>query len=349
MSKGDIIRAVEAQRRGIEILSVSFHSNSDEAGDERTHYAAQVVIRGHSAPGAATRPALAIGAGRQVMIDRNYGATEDHLFHQWIAFNGRFSCWYQEYNHLGGLLPGQNQNVDLRREPFFELNLLCDDDHRGAVSESASLPAILRDKYTTVRRRLEKINDTWCYVIDNGGWLHTDATLWLDPERQFLPVRQKYFGTRKNDVSEWDVEKVEEISAGGAKWWFATEGRKLLPDGAVGHVSVDRSGERPAITINEPVAADYFDLWKKMPVGTLVFNAQANRTFVVGDHGQLEDLSEGKDLGGGDVSPDAHDTTAAPLHVGKMLAIAGAPVGFLLVSVMVLAAVGWFGMRRKDA
>ena len=340
-NKGEILRMVETEQRTINTLSVSFHSTSDVAGDERARYAARIDIRGHDAPGAVT-------AGRQVMIDRNYGASEDHLFHQSIAFNGRFSCWYQEYNHLGGLLPGQIQNVDLRHEPFFRLNMLCDEARHDSVSDSASLTAFLRDKYTTMRTHLEKIDNTWCYVFDNGGWLHTDATLWLDPDRQFLPIRQRYFGTRKNDVTEWDVEKSEEITGNGGKWWMATEGRELLPGGAVLHVSVDRVENRAAIKINETLADDYFDLWKKMPAGTRVFNAQANRTFVVGDHGQLNDLAEGKELGGGDLSPDAHDT-AVPVRLGKILAIAGVPAGFLFGSLLVMAVVGWFGMRRKSA
>jgi hypothetical protein len=347
LNKGEILRTVEAERRAINTLSVSFHSTSDEAGDERARYAARVDVRGHDVSGEVTRSGGGVAAGRQVMIDRNYGASDDHLFHQSIAFNGRFSCWYQEYNHLGGLLPGQIQNVDLRHEPFFRLNMLCDEARRDSVSDSASLAAFLRDRYTTMRTRLEKIDDTWCYVFDNGGWLHTDATLWLDPDRQFLPIRQKYFGTRKNDVTEWDVEKSEEIAGNGGKWWIATEGRELLPGGAVVHVSVDRAANGPAVRINEPLADDYFDLWKKMPVGTRVFNAQANRTFVVGDHGQLNDLAEGKELGGGDLSPDAHDT-AVPVRLGRILAVAGVPMGFLVGSLLALAVVGWLGMQRNS-
>lgn len=348
LKKGGILRAVESRRAGIETLSVSFHSTSNESGDERAHYAAHIDIRGHDVVGAASRPAGGGAARRQVMIDRHYGPRDENSFHQWIAFNGRVSSWYQEYNHVGGMLPGVVRNVELARERFIQLNLLCDEGRREPLVESASLPAFLRDKFTTVRPRLEKIESAWCYVVDNGGWFHVDATLWLDPGRDFLPVRQKYFGSRKNEVTEWDVEKAEEISGKGGKFWLATAGREVLPDGAVVRVKVDRAGDAPAIRINEPLPADYFDLWKKMPAGTRVFNGQAKRTFVVGEHGELQDLAEGKVLGGEEVSPDAHAAGPGRWGIGKVLAIASVPVGFLVGSVLVLAVAGWVGMRRKE-
>src|ERR1700743_2263128 len=43
MAKGAILKAVEAERREIETMSVEFRFDSNESGDERARYAARVV------------------------------------------------------------------------------------------------------------------------------------------------------------------------------------------------------------------------------------------------------------------------------------------------------------------
>lgn len=342
MTKAAILKIVEAERRGIETLAVEFRFDSNESGDERARYSARVVMRGHDVVGP--------GAGgdvRQMMVDRAYGPSDDRLFHQWIAFNGQFTCWYQAYNHLGGLLPGLVPNADVRGEGFFQLNMLADPWKKADVRGEGSLTGFLRNQFTVVMPRMEKVDGAgggWCYVLTNGGFFHTDARIWLDPERGFLPVRQRYFGERR-EVTEWDVEKAELI---GGKFWMATSGREVLPDGAVVKMVVGRDEKNGAkIKVNEVLAGDYFDLWKQMPAGTRVFNAQANRTLVVGEHGELKDLAEGKDVGGEEVSPDAQGlAVGSGFRVGKIGVILAWPVGFLVVSLCAMLVVGWVGMRR---
>ena len=335
--KAEILKSVDTARRGMETLSVEFRfdATGNAGSDDRARYQAHIVVRGHDTAGIA----------RQILIDRSYGASDDKLYHQRIAFNGKFTCWYQEFNHLAGLMPGVLPNVDVRREGFFALNMLSDPSRGPEASKiNGSLAGMLRSVYTSVRPRMEDVDGVRCYVVDNGGWFHTDMTVWLDPDRGFLPIKQRIFGEKRDDVTEWDVDRAERV---GDKW-IATEGREVLPNGAVVRLAVLRDEKgAPKIAVNEKLADDYFDLWKTLPLGTRVFNEAANRTYVVGEHGELNVLSEGRNVGGEEVSPELHGGPSAGARIfQKLLFVAAAPTVFLAGSLIAMVVWGWIGMRR---
>src|SRR5271154_2210136 len=140
LSKAAILKLVQTQRRAIDTLYVDFHFDSTQADSPspKARYAAKVIIRGHD-------------NARQISIDRTYSAADGNPFHQPIAFNGKFTCWNQEFDQLAGIMPGLLPNADIRYEPFFQLNMLADPGKSPDVKQNASLVGLLQNPYTAVR------------------------------------------------------------------------------------------------------------------------------------------------------------------------------------------------------
>jgi len=274
LSKQDILAAVTKARSQIQDLTVTYSWNALKAPAD--------------APNFRSRVTATVQKGKTLM-DHEYGPDPQYnlvIWHRRVAFNGERSTFYQVDWQTAITTRKRSWETNTQGYEFFNMMLLNPPRGRFDGVSGQSLLSVLSSGLARLRPELENVDGRPCYVIVvyQGyifGRSRPHLTVWLDAERGFLPVRQKY---EYGQAMEFRVEQAAEIKPG---LWFAVRGTKQVYDdkGTIEsdyRLEVDGWKEGcPAIAINRGLAADFFDLWKQLPWGTRLFDEETRETVVV--------------------------------------------------------------------
>ncbi|MDD5171326.1 MAG: hypothetical protein PHN75_21100 [Syntrophales bacterium] len=280
LTKGDILAAVESTRSQIQDLTVTFSFNALMGSDEN-----DACWRSHQ---------TITVQGDKTYVDHEYGPLpklNPGVFHRRAAFNGERSTFYQVNDAMAGVQTSRELETKTKGYGFFDMMLLDPPKSESDGVGDQSLLSVLGSENSRLRQDLENVNGCLCYVVDlfnpfNVGSPKPHLTVWLDPERGFLPVRQTYYLRSGAIIMEFAVEQAIEVGPG---LWFAVRGsKKVYNNEETGvrkseHImEVDGWKEgRPAIAINKGIAADFFDLWKRLPVGTYLYDSDVGEAWTV--------------------------------------------------------------------
>lgn len=148
----------------------------------------------------------------------------------------------------------------------------------GSPVSSRNLTAILEEEGNTLRAAAEDAAGVACFVVDvrtSDGIIV--GTLWLDPSRGALPIRQEWSRGPGQEPEVFEVLDATEFTSG---LWLPTRTMHVLPNGTVREIVVasDASGDLQICSgAGDPRLAD---LLASVPPGTEVFDA-ATQQFIV--------------------------------------------------------------------
>jgi hypothetical protein len=271
VSKEDILAAVVASRSRIQDLSVRFRY--DVVKGERD----EAMYRHHE---------FAVVKGVMLYVDRV--VSPNPAVRKGV---GGLECSYNGLKttiHLRGAgraTVATERVVDPNRRGFFEV-MLWDPQ---PVAPEEDLVSLLKLPEARLRDTVEWIGSDACHVVDVRspltGRLHT--TVWLATSKEFLPLKIHYFSVSNGRLLiEFIVHEVFEAADG--LWFPVLATRKLYPvlssitEEGERRMQVDgwREG-RPDLRVNTGVPDDFFDLWKRLPPGTLLVDRDAQTAITV--------------------------------------------------------------------
>ncbi len=290
-SREQLLAAVEATRRTITDFQATFES-------VRVPTQANMVNR---------ERATVVVKGNRIYIDHYLSEDSDGLSyaHRTLAFNGDRTTLMEPGRAVASVKDGPGDEVDTQRHEFFNLNLLnaprrerpgtrgqglfagIDNalSGKGRGRDDQSVVSLLRNDAATVRPFLETVVGRDCHVVDCGPF-----TVWLDAERGCVPLRQVYYdrANPKQILMVFLVEKAAQVAPG---LWVATRGRKILGPSASsaaltgGQETIlfvkNWEDSSPAFQVNGGVPDEFFDLWRRLPPGTELWDQDRGRTTVV--------------------------------------------------------------------
>lgn len=198
-----------------------------------------------------------------------------------VATDGRQMTIYDAHRGMAGILPEEgHRETNARTREFFDLNMLHERPNDGRSSATGSLIGVLSDPRATVRPEQEIVGGVNAYVVDlvseGGGY---GITVWIDPERGALPLRQEYsLPTRGGKYAEYEIIDAEEVSPG---LWLGVSGKKRMIPGLFGsddyvgeelfiNVSKSKDGQRYLIDLNTHPDDTVFNALRVAAPGTLV-------------------------------------------------------------------------------
>jgi hypothetical protein len=280
LSLEDIVAGVDAFQSQIEDLSVEFSFNAVKEEDPgnlfyRSHM--RVTVK-----------------GERVDYHHEYGASpavSAKVFAKEIAFNGKQTTSYLKNFGTAAVSVERSREASTKGMGFFDLMLLNRPQTVLPSIGDQNLSSLLKLPDARLRQKMEVVDGHLCHVVDvkQPGSGKISVTVWIDCVRGFLPMRHVWFAPpeyAKPDM-EFSIEEAAEVAHG---FWFATRGRKLLhADGRMIErecewqlvVDTDAAG-KPKISVNRGIENDFFDIWRRLPPGTLLVDKQANRFTTVG-------------------------------------------------------------------
>ncbi len=271
LSLTDIHAIVDANRSMIENLTVTYTYNATVVpeGEVLVHQRETTIVKGD-----------------KIVRDMNYGWRQDIdnlKFHRIVGFDGNRSVDYTVHNSQAIVLKSRPQAANRYNSEFFNFNLL-NLPHGGDTKNiysllDASASTWLSAPGARLREAMEPIGGRQCYVVD----LYPNeelkdrklVSLWLDPERGFVPLRQELWLGKGYPRVIYEVSEVAEI--GGQ--WFAVKGIRSyfgVKDEAATHQHqfdvLEQEDGSFALQINTEVSDDEFDVAKKLPPGTYLLD-----------------------------------------------------------------------------
>lgn len=196
------------------------------------------------------------------------------------ATDGQRMTMYDAERGMAGIIPEEgHRETKARHREFFDMNMLHERPDDGRSSATGSLIGILSDPRTIVRPEQEVVGGVSAYVVElvsaDGGF---GMTVWIDPERGALPLRQEYaLPTRGGKYTEYEIFDAEEVSPG---LWLGVTGmlrRIPLPSSGEGNddefyinVSKSKDGAEYLIELNTNPDDTAFNALRVAAPGTLV-------------------------------------------------------------------------------
>ncbi|MBI5862970.1 MAG: hypothetical protein HZB38_00375 [Planctomycetes bacterium] len=174
-------------------------------------------------------------------------------------------------------------NVSFEQEtPILSMLLLGPPKRGGLGLSDASLEGYLQNG--RLLPEWEEVNGRPCVVLEAVHDEQPYAKLWLDPERNCLPMRRISFGRTGEEVSRVEAEEVAQFSSSdGAVYWLPTRMRTFAVVRGVQVESVLHVDPQ-SVALNEPVAADEFRL--KFPPGATIADRVAGVTYTIDSSGE---------------------------------------------------------------
>ncbi|UCG49647.1 MAG: hypothetical protein JSU94_07670 [Phycisphaerales bacterium] len=283
LTKDEMLHGLRAARSGIEDLTVSFSFNfvNPPAGNLHARSHKTISVK-----------------GEKTCLDHVYGAArqyDDRSFQTQAAYNGKRSTFHSVDQRKAYVGIKRMHETDTQGSGFFDIMLLNPPRPEVAAAGNAdqNLESLLSAEHSRLRRDMETVDGRACHVVDmidpRSG--QRSMTVWIDCERGFLPLRQLYYGgpERADILMELSIEKAVEVREG---LWMAVCGRKKthpLP----GVPQLDRPFEmvlevdgwregKPALAVNSGLSDEYFDLWKRLPLGTTLMDLDTELYWTVG-------------------------------------------------------------------
>ena len=278
LSKDDLLSMVEASRSLAACFSVSYRFEARHEVPQsftwRNHY-------------------RIVAADPRILIENEYGAAKEHspkLFRTERAFNGMLTTSHLVHVGRAILQSGRDRGTDPKGSGWFDFMLWCPARTTDGLADE-SLVELLGSRYTRLRNTTENVMGRQCYVLDAIG-AHGDkpeATIWLDPARGCLPIRQVFYVRPQMSkvLMEYRIDEAVEVRP---SLWMAVRGYKvvypviaMVPQLCDYELTVDKdkSGAWQIAVLNS-VGDDVFDLWKKLPPGTALFDRDHGKMALVG-------------------------------------------------------------------
>ena len=271
-----LLRKVEAARGRIQDLQVTFTFNATRPIPSDAIKSSKVTV---------------VIKGSKTYIDRRFTdelKSPSYKFRRVVAYNGKRSTLHEASRGVASVKDGRENETLTHELGFFVLNLLNAPREDGRGYDDQSLISLLRNPEAEVKSKEEVVNGRSCQVVETRM-----LTVWIDTER-LVPLRQVFHGGTEKAIMEFVVEKVAKVSPG---LWFATRGRHIVyprvriqgipPDGAEKVVRLARY--KPSIAVNTGVDDRFFDLWKRLPPGTRLWDQDTDETRIVSVGDKAED------------------------------------------------------------
>jgi beta-lactamase regulating signal transducer with metallopeptidase domain len=277
LTKEQILLGVEAARSQIKDISVNFSYNQVKGppGNLGRRLHVTWVLKESKA-----YTARVFGADP---------APDSKTFKKEIAYNGRRTTFYEPDRGLAMVRTELTRETKTQGEGFFDLMLLNPPRDDGDGRNDQSLVSLLKSGKSRLRKQTEVVRGRICHVADlmDASSDRPSMTVWIDAQRGFLPMRQVFYTKPGGDeiLMLFDIEEARDLGNG---LWFPVYGRKLvnpvpgMPEISAGIecvMEVDgwREG-KPALTVNQGVKDEFFDLWKRLPPGTMLKDMDAGDT-----------------------------------------------------------------------
>ncbi len=272
----DLARAVSSARDKIHDLTVSFTF--------------------HAAPGAGPSDNLfahshmtVTAQGEKLSIDHTYAKASDSgpvtYFHRITSYDGESS--FIEMRNTNGatsyiITYGREREINTNGLGFFDIMMFNPTAGESRAREQVDLVALLKSPNAVLRPDLEAVDGRECYVVDAPP-----VTVWLDPSRGYLPIRQRHFiDTTPPQLSmEMTISEAAQIAPG---LWMPLAGRKdvgatLTAPSAIPAMSNILAVEKtaagaPAITLNLGVHPQVFNPSAGIPPGAIVVDGSGGYT-----------------------------------------------------------------------
>jgi hypothetical protein len=316
LSLEDIVAGVDALQSQIEDLSVEFSFNAIKEDPKNLGYRSHMRVT---------------VKGERIDYDHVYGASpavSAKVFAKEIAFNGKQTTSYLKNFGTAAVSVERSREASTKGMGFFDLMLLNRPQTVLPSIGDQNLSSLLKLPDARLRQKMEVVDGHLCHVVDVKQPGSVSVTVWIDCVRGFLPMRHVWFAPSAKPDMEFSIEEAAEVAHG---FWFATRGRKLLhADGRMikGEcewrlvVDTDAAG-KPKISVNAGIENNFFDIWRRLPSGTLLVDKQANRATAVGDkdyQAMVQNLEI--DLASADLSIPERGTgdqpTPAPIASGAL-------------------------------
>jgi hypothetical protein len=145
---------------------------------------------------------------REFIFDGKSTTLINHTYKQTIIDSGR-KHYARVANHM-----------------WFDAAMVCRPD-QASPEVGANMPAVLASPHTTLRPTPEVIDGVECWVADVTSPRTGDVirSLWLDPARGYLPVRQRCLGEGGKAIKEVGCTEAIEVFNG---CWLLTKGWHLV-------------------------------------------------------------------------------------------------------------------------
>ena len=295
ITREDLAAAVEANRSRIGDFSVflSYTTTPESSPNIVSYDEMRIAVKGDRT------------YCRSTYASRSQRA-EGKLFQREVAFNGEISIVHEPRRAKAMLLASRENETQVWNFPITRfMRYTGKPVGPKQKGEPMSFASYIGNIGVRMRDQMEEVNGQWCYVTDRPGpegW--SMETIWISPDKGFLPVKiVMYYGEDPSSVwMEQYADDAVELEAG---LWFPTRGRHIVRPQNPGELPWEyeyevlrgEDGELD-IAVNTGIEDDFFDLWKRLPPGTAVYDQLGDVGYTVGGedyHGiadQLETVPE---------------------------------------------------------
>jgi hypothetical protein len=238
-----------------------------------------------------------VAKGRKLYIDSLYGPSPsdpNKMFARELAFNGSRTTDFMKHLGSASVSVTRNDQAETRGLGFFDVNFL--NLSEKYIGDDMSLHAFLRRPVCRVRKDPETIDGHQCVVVDcyEPGTEKVMESVSIDTKRGFVPLRHVY-----NKSPEYDKPQMEfvakEVNQVDGIWLITAGSKKLFPGALPQFPRLNQGGEwlmkvdrrpdgSPEIAVNRGVKDEFFDLWKRLPAGTMLVDAQTGVAKRVVEH-----------------------------------------------------------------
>jgi hypothetical protein len=173
----------------------------------------------------------------KVIIDHWYGLNAERLFHRVSGYDGEVR-WMWGPNTGGAILftktpeqAGERRLANVTTEGTGLFDLMrwypCQQARFG-TPHHYDLLVMLKAGHYGVREGFEYLGDSRCIVVD---WICQDTvctgatTIWIDPDRGYLPILQRHYGGPRLTM-EMRIDEAAEVVPGV---WIPTKGTRFVP------------------------------------------------------------------------------------------------------------------------
>ena len=280
LTREDIAAAVEANWSRIEDLTASFSWRTV----------------GEAPPNVVSTDNMKIVVkGGKTYFYEVYASAEQRasgkVFQREVAFNGKITTVHEPQRAKAMILPSQENETLAGLFPLTSTMMYSGLERQSPLGvDLANLTSCLKSQLASVREYQEEVDGHWCHVADlsspgNGGKI---ATLWIDPQRGYLPVRNEIYGGSEDPyvLSRSIIEEAIEVAP---NLWVPTRSTCKTGGKSTGkwmcqyklEVNLLDNG-KPDVAINSGVRDEFFDLWRRLPPGTEVYDKLADRGYTMG-------------------------------------------------------------------
>jgi hypothetical protein len=274
LTKDDIRAAIEAGRSEISDLEVSYSFNvvnlpagfPDEIAQSQIHL---------------------IFKDGKIFLGEDYGlAGQQKLFHRQTSYDGFRTTFFMPALGSATVEPGRKNEVRIQGIGFFDM-MLFNPPSGGDGFKDQSLVSALLSPLSKLRSQREIIDGHSCYILDvlsDPEWKNIVLTVWLDPDRGFLPIRQR-FGHVSDGIPPHLEVFIDDAIKVDRRLWLPVRGRKKVYVEAKGtgkEVLIERSMQvrkdangKFDLHINSNVNDAVFDIPRHPPPGTRLFDTAA--------------------------------------------------------------------------